>query len=212
MYNDTVCDEGRYTFWRWVPMLALPAQASLPPLVDAAREPEVSWAPASWNPASAFGSQQTAPWTYGWSDVAFDRFTPYSRYLLAGPHPVWGAYLGGDGTPAIWRNGSPAPWYHVPAGSLALHPGPSGEPAVLRWTNPDPFASGTLRFVGSFAPGDLGVMQLQLRINGVPVWRAADAGSFDLERPADSVRTVDFAVHGAYFYGNTPLSVTITRR
>jgi hypothetical protein len=55
-------------------------------------------------------------------------------------------------------------------------------------------------------------MQVQLRIDGAGAWRATDAGSFDLQRPAASIRTVDFAVHGAYFYGNTPLSASITRR
>ncbi len=211
MYNDTVCDEGRFTFWRWARMYALPAGEPTPPLVDAARDPEVSRVPAEWNPTSAFTVEQLAPWAYGWSNAGFLDFTRYDRSLVV-PHPFWGAYHGADGTPAIWRNAGGTVLNQVPVGSLALHPGPSGEPAVLRWTNPDPFASGMLRIVGTFAPGDIGVMQVQLRIDGAGAWRATDAGSFDLQRPAASIRTVDFAVHGAYFYGNTPLSASITRR
>jgi hypothetical protein len=212
MYNDTVCDEGRYTFWRWARMLALPAQESAPPpLMDAARDAEVSRAFAVWNAATASAEEQTAPWSYGWSDAAFTSFTESQR-SFAGPHPFWGAYHGADGTPAVWRNAGSAPLHQVPGGALALHPGPRGEPAVLRWTNPDPYTSGTLRITGAFAPGDVGVMQVQLRIDGADAWRATDAGSFDLERSSEAVRTIDFAVHGGYFYGNTPLSVTITRR
>jgi len=101
------------------------------------------------------------------------------------------------------------------SGDVALHPGPSGDASVARWTAPAIIGSLTNVIVqGQFLPGDAGIMQVGIFINGIPqistpYWHATDSGTFNFTLPVSTGDTIDFAVYGACGSGTTPLRATI---
>jgi hypothetical protein len=163
-----------------------------------------------WDPTAQFSTTNGNPngvWTYGWMDNGFGTFTPYTTH---GTNNWYG--WGGDQTPAVWLNtGSSA--YGVPAGYLSLHPGNGNEPSILRWTAPTGY-SGTTTLSGQFLAGDGGTMQIAIFKNAKTeantLWTATDAGAFNFNVNIVGGDTLNFAVFGGYYYGNTPLQMTIT--
>ena len=140
-------------------------------------------------------------WSYGWMPTDFSTFNLHTNATtnVNGDSPGWGDVTG------FWKNlGSAA--YGVPTGWLSLHPGPGEEPSVVRWTSP---LLGSARIQGRFLAGDSGSMLVAVRMNGQAVWQATDSGAFDLLRSVVAGDTVDFAVYGGYWAGNTPLEATI---
>jgi hypothetical protein len=161
-----------------------------------------------WNPTTDFSTTNGNPngvWTYGWMDTAFTTFT----VTVSHNTNTWLGNLGGDGSPVIWLNTSTSSPYGVPPGDISLHPGPGTEPSILRWTAPPSF-SGTAHVAGQFLSGDTGVMQVEVRFNGNPVWSATNFGAFVFDRVFVAGDQLDFAVFGGYDYGNTPLVMSIT--
>ncbi|HRT07439.1 MAG TPA: hypothetical protein P5233_03520 [Candidatus Paceibacterota bacterium] len=145
-------------------------------------------------------------WSYGWMPSGFGPLNLFTTALNPGNgNPQWAGWYY-DNSPTIWRNLGPLA-YGVPTGWLSLHPGPGQEPAVLRWTAP---TSGSVKLEGQFLPGDGGTMQVAVRLNGQPWWSDSDAGTFALHTNVQAGATIDFAVYGGYWYGNTPLAVTIS--
>ncbi|MFM7074868.1 MAG: Ig-like domain-containing protein, partial [Planctomycetaceae bacterium] len=162
----------------------------------------------TWNMASDFStaSNPNGVWTYGWqssTDPTVDGFEAFTR---AGSRE-W-SRPSGD-APVIWFNdGGPA--HGVPSGSMCLHPGPSSEPAIARWTAP---FSGAFTFEGSFGAGDSAVLDAYVRVNGTPIWETIDFSSdkpFSITRTLAAGDRVDWLVTGGYAYGSTPLSVKVT--
>ena len=143
-------------------------------------------------------------WSYGWMPNDFSQFTLYANSGV-GDGPYWCREAGGN-PPIIWKN-TGNPQFNVPTGWLSLHPSPSHQPSVLRWTAP---ASGVAYVAGQFLPGGGGVMQVAVRRDGQPWWNATDAGSFNLTTAVAAGSTIDFAVYGGYSSGNTPLEVNIS--
>jgi RHS repeat-associated protein len=144
-------------------------------------------------------------------DTGFTTFTLYEAgdYNGYSGSPIW--YTERTSRPpfgAVWKNmGSPA--YGVDTGQLSLHPGDASQPGVVRWTAPAG-VSGPATIKGQFLTGDIGVILVDVRINGVEVWNAVDSGTFNLSTNIVLGDTIDFAVYGGYEYGNTPLDVKIT--
>lgn len=164
----------------------------------------------TWNPITDFSINNGNPngvWTYGRMDTGFATFTAFTNSLYAsnlGNSPFWG------GTPEVWSNTSGQTYQGIVPGSLSLHPGSGGEPAVLRWTAPAGF-TGTVDVNGQFLPGDAGSMQVAVRRGGTVLWSATDSGSFALHALGVTAGdTLDFAVFGGYSSGSTGLVFTIT--
>ncbi|MBC8024335.1 MAG: fibronectin type III domain-containing protein, partial [Burkholderiales bacterium] len=91
-------------------------------------------------------------WTYGYEPSRGGAFTANSsRYVETGMD-VW---VAPGGAPTLWHNPTlvtvNVATNYTPAGKLGMHPGPSGENSVARWTAP---ASGTYRVEGSFTGSD----------------------------------------------------------
>lgn len=151
-------------------------------------------------------------WSYGWMPTdlnAYHLFANNEGRLDLG----WGVLLygwygwGDDASPHILRDLGSGIHPYVPAGWLTLHPGPGGEPAVLRWVAP--FA-GLAHIRGRFLAGDSGIMQVVVRKTEIVLWQAVDSGEFDLLEGVSMGDTFDFAVYGGYGCGNTPLEANIT--
>lgn len=161
-----------------------------------------------WNPTTQFSVTNGNPngvWSYGWMDTGFAAFTPYTNH---GTNNWYG--WGGDQSPAVWINTGAGTAYGVPSGYLSIHPGNGNEPSVLRWTAPAPFFN--LAVTGQFLAGDSGTMQVAVFQNAKSntLFSATDAGSFSFNVNVSAGDTINFAVFGGYFYGNTPLQVTLT--
>jgi len=155
-------------------------------------------------------------WSYGWMPTDFSKFNTYTAHGTF----MWYGALGSDLTPYIWintgdlTNGVPPGITSingiangVPTGWLSLHPGPSSEASVLRWTAP---IMGDIHVTGQFLAGDRGIMTVGVRHNNQQIWSAKDAGKFDLTIKIAAGDTIDFTVYGGYGYGNTPVSANIS--
>jgi hypothetical protein len=159
-----------------------------------------------WDPTAEFSITNGNPngvWTYGWMDLGFSTFTPYTTH---GTNNWYG--WGGDQTPTVWLNDTGTTAYGVPPGDLSIHPGNGTEPSVLRWTAPATY-DGPVQVNGQFLAGDGGIMQVAVRLNGTVLWNAVDAGAFNLNVTVHPSDTLDFAVFGGYAYGNTPLQLNL---
>jgi hypothetical protein len=164
---------------------------------------------ATYDPTPDFSITNGNPngaWSYGWMPVDFGTMTLFTNALTGVAGNLMWAGWNYDGTPGIWKNLGEF-GYGVPTGWLSLHPGPGREPIVLRWTAP---ATCYARAAGEFLPGDGGVMQVAVRLNGQPWWSASDSGAFSLETTVGKGDTIDFTVYGGYGYGNTPFTVMIS--
>lgn len=158
--------------------------------------------------AASFRIDQGNPngaWSYGWMPTDFSTFNLDAFGEDRSHGPAWSKVAGGE--PVIWKNTKEGSPWGVPPGFLSFHPGPGGDPSVLRWTSP---TNGMAHIAGQFLPGDGGAMQVAVRREGTNWWHAVDSGSFDLTEEVISGDAVDFAVYGGYGGGNTPLDVTIT--
>ena len=169
----------------------------------------------TWDATAEFSNASGNPngvWTYGWYSTDFTQFTLMTPYNGADGSPGWTGQIGGDGTPVVYRNtGGGALPFGVPLNSLALHPGPGGQAAALRWTCPAG-VTGIASITGQFLPGDGGQMQVAVRIDGVEQFHAADSGAFALCQQIQPGTSIEFLVYGAYFNGNTPLRAAISTR
>jgi len=165
-----------------------------------------------WNPTTEFSITNGNPngvWSYASMTTTFSNFTlmPYSSPVIQGR--LWGARSTGDLTPSIWIDDNASSFQGALPGQIALHPGPGGNPAVLRWTAPES-VNGEIYVVGRFLPGNTGVMKVGVRFNDTWQWQGTDAGAFDLTISAIAGDRVDFVVYYGYAYGATPLEVNIS--
>jgi hypothetical protein len=167
-----------------------------------------------WNPTTDFTVEQGNPngvWSYGWYPSNLSGpLDLFSRHIDAPASPLWGAWIGGDSTPSVWKNTSGVAGYGVGINQLSLHPGPSGEACCVRWTNPQGSLRGTLVVEGTFWPGDVGSMQVGVRVDGDMAYQADNSGSFELALENRQVEHVEFLVWQGYAFGNTPLDVNLT--
>lgn len=156
-------------------------------------------------------SNPNGAWTFGWEGTLNGSLTLYNTIRES-----WQWYdkdhHSGDYTPTVWQNHGP-PTNGVPTGSLSLHPGWDGSFAVARWTSP---VSATVTVTGAFDAGDWGAMSYYISGNGVTLysWPSdANTEAFSFKRTVVAGDTLDFIVGvnvgGGYWYGNTPVSVTI---
>ena len=107
----------------------------------------------------------------------------------------------------------------LPVGMLALHPGPSGQNPVVRWTAP---SSGTFRVLGRFEGADyngpqtstdVAVLQNSLTLTSGNVNGGGSQVPFDLTLTVNAGDKIDFSlgfgVNGWYAYDSTNLMATV---
>lgn len=168
-----------------------------------------------WDVTSDFSttSNPAGSWSYGWesgSGPDWTDFAVYPDFRYAGADPQW--YKDGisaDYSPAIWQNLTAPGLYGVPLGWLCIHPGPSWQPSVIRWTSP---IDDDVLLSGAFLVGDIGQMDTYIQVNGITVWSALDVNTdqpFSLTQPVEVGDKLDWLVTGGYNYGSTPVSITI---
>ena len=113
------------------------------------------------NPAGA--------WSYGWEPSLR---SPFSLYTVLERDLDRVDWLTPNGTePVLWKNLSNQTLYGIPPGWVCLHPGPSEEPSVARWTSP---VAGVVSLEGLFGAGDQATLDAYIQKNGVTIWSALD--------------------------------------
>jgi hypothetical protein len=161
----------------------------------------------SYNPSAEFGEvNPNGVWTYGSMTTTFVNFTPFPSYFPAPPYRRW---RGAGTEPLIFMGNSGTGSLGLPDGMIGLHPGPTFNPCVLRFTAPTPFTS--LSVNGRFLAGHTGQPAVAVRRNTTTLWHAINSGGFVLDLGAVGAgEYVDFCVYGAWDSTTTPLDVTIT--
>jgi hypothetical protein len=182
--------------------------------------------------AAADFSPTTNPsggWTYGWSPTRDGAFTPLDgRWLLIDELETWGRSsdpTSSRGNPGVSRNRSGRALVFTdttwPARALSMHPGPSGERPVLRWTAA---VAGSYRvrvvFRGAVTVGAT-TTDVAVRIAGTERFSAilnqGDSGneaSFEMVVPLEAGAHVDASVgwgaNGTYISDTTLVEARIT--
>ena len=145
--NGTATDDGLpngqlYSFW---------SRVSGPGDVPG----DVTFSTPSYDPGAAFSatSNPSGMWTYGWEPYRGATFTPDAANQST-PYPLWFGPAGGF--PVLGFNNLGVDYQSGTvldaAGAIVMHPGPSGQNSVLRWTAPN---SGTFLVQGRFFAEDL---------------------------------------------------------
>lgn len=156
-------------------------------------------------------------WSYGYSSSStsysmtlFDTAVGGNAWIMNGYNTL--------GTPAIWQNTTGSTAYGVTPGQISLHPGPAayGDFTILRFTAP---SSDNYTITGQFFVGDFGSMNGSIVLNGDianPLQyfsNTTDASFFaPLALNMASGQTLDFVVgnNGNFYYGNTPITASIS--
>jgi hypothetical protein len=173
----------------------------------------------TWNLTSDFSHtiNPNGAWSYGyyaWSGAPVD---PNSFVLFPDVTAIggtwtagWQWYSSGIGIdPTVLRNEG-AVAHGVPNGWTMLHPGPSDQGAVARWTAA---IAGTAHVHGETLAGDTAAENLHVLKEGAELYSSGLTTSgvtFDLDIAIAVGERIDFVVEGNYASGSTPLSVTIT--
>ena len=161
-------------------------------------------------------SNPNGVWFYGYTANLAGTLTPFADYTFNSSAQVysWSTNLS-LGAPAIFFNFGTSALNGLPPNQLALHPGPSGEYAVLRFTAP---ADGNYGIAAQFFSGDAGGTDATILVNGQAsssIFFAADTGSnpaFSGSVTLNLGDRLDFAVGApsSFFFGTTPLAVVLT--
>ncbi|NUM34619.1 MAG: hypothetical protein HUU50_08750 [Candidatus Brocadiae bacterium] len=148
-------------------------------------------------------------WSYGWmqSNLDINTFSLYTHTASSFWLQWYTPGLSVDSTPSVAYNSTGSTQYGVAPGQLTLHPGPSQQASVVRFTAP---VEGAYTIVGQFLPGHSGVMQVGVRQSSTWLWQGTDSGSFNISKTITLGTTIDFLVYGGYGAGNTPLILSIT--
>lgn len=154
-------------------------------------------------------------WAYGYTtDLSVTTLTPFAGYSSDANAFAWVTNIS-LGTPSIYKVTTASPINGVAPGQLALHPGPTGEYAVLAFTAP---ATGQYALTAQFFAGDSGLTNALIVINGdtaSPAFSFPDtgvnpvaSGNFSLAL-GDQVRLA-VGAPGSFLFGSTPLTATLT--
>jgi hypothetical protein len=187
---------------------------------------DVSAQAASWDAADDFSatSNPNGAWSYGWSVSRGSAFNVDTVATTVSGLNVWTnsstqiepdvAFNGTSGT--INSSGTNP----IPAGSLAFHPGPSGENAIVRWTAPSTGSydiAATFTGRDNFGPTTTDVAVLS---NGTQLW-AGEVSAYLATQSIPAARlnlnagdtidfTVGYGIDGTYSYDTTGLSAGIS--
>jgi hypothetical protein len=179
----------------------------------------------SWDAAADFSAaaNPNGAWSYGWSasrgsafntDTVTTTFAGLSVWTNAGTQLEPDVFFNGTGTDINPNGTNP-----IPAGTLAFHPGPTGQNAVVRWSAPTSGAYNlTAIFTGRDTVGtttDVAVLSngVQLfggEVTGFLATQSFVAGPLNLNAGDTIDFTVGAGTDGTYFYDSTGLSAQIT--
>jgi hypothetical protein len=167
----------------------------------------------SWDILNDFSSSNNpaGAWSYGSENPNGSSQPDASTFTLlttqmSDPTPGW---EGPGSYPNIWMNETGGTSYGVAPGQVSQQPAPSNVASVIRWTDPAG-VSGTASIVGQFYAGDSGIMTIGVFYDGTPLWTGSDSGTFNLTQSVSPGDTIDFAVYGGFYAGNTPTEALIT--
>lgn len=179
----------------------------------------------TYDPTADFSlaGNPNGPWSYGYSLTLGGPLIPHASSGSGGGLDYWNTPIS-IGLPWVARNTTAAPinWAGTTVfapGALSLHPGPSGEVAILRFTVP---AAGQYLITGSFFGQDyIGTTttDVHLLLNGTSIFDDT-VSDFSVNHAFNTTVTLaagaqlDFAVgfgsNGNYLYDSTGLSGLIT--
>jgi hypothetical protein len=151
-------------------------------------------------------------WSYGYEYETtpgnFQGFTPYATYDTGttGLTPAWSDTNKG----VIWKNNSNDTIAKIKPGEVSMHPGATGEYAVVRWTSP---GAGTVDISGKFGAGDDGWENCYIYQDGAMIfsWTTSlGTNTFSLLKTVSLGTHIDFIVGTSNWFGSTPLDATIT--
>src|SRR5260370_34645151 len=179
----------------------------------------------SWAAAADFSaaSNPNGAWSYGWSASRGSTFNLDTVATTVSGLNVWN-YSATQVEPDVFFNGTsgtinPSGTNPIPAGSLAFHPGPLGQNAVVRWTAPSTgaYAVGATftgrDFVGptttDVAVLSSGALLWSGEVTGYGATQSYAASRLDLIAGDSLDFTVGFGTDGTYSYDSTGLSAGI---
>jgi len=187
---------------------------------------DVSAQATSWDAAGDFSAtlNPSGPWSYGWSVSRGSAFNLDKIATTVSGLNVWTDSspiepdVAFNGTSDTINSSGTNP---IPAGTLAFHPGPNGENAIVRWTAPSTGSydvAATFTGRDNFGPTTTDVAVLA---NGTQLW-AGEVTGFGATQSFAAARlnlnagdTVDFTVgvgtDGFYPYDTTGLSAGISQ-
>lgn len=162
-------------------------------------------------------------WSYGWSAGRGSAFNPYTVAATTGVFNVW-KYSANQLEPGIIYNGTATTAAYasglIPPGSLAFHPGPSGQNAIVRWTAP---SAGSYDVVATFTGRDqVGPTTTDVAVlsNGTQLWAGEVTGYLAAQtftsgplklNTGDTIDfTVGFGTDGNYYYDTTGLAARVS--
>jgi len=180
----------------------------------------------SWTAAGDFSgvSNPNGAWSYGWSASRGSAFNLDTVATTVSGLNVWN-YSNTQLEPDVANNRTsdtinPSGTNPIPAGTLAFHPGPSGQNAIVRWSAP---STGSYAIAATFTGRDsVGPTTTDVAVlsNGGTLWSGEVTGYLATQSYAASRLnlnagdTVDFAVgfgtDGNYSYDTTGLSADIS--
>jgi hypothetical protein len=144
-------------------------------------------------------------WTYGHMPTDFSSFTAFTEKYddnngVRGWHEPSEPYL------LVAKRVIEESAHGIYEGQIALHPGPSLQPASVRFTAP---SDGYYDIVGEFHAGQSGAATVGIRKGSTTLYTASDAGVFALPGITLSAGdTIDAVVYGIYDLGASATGLT----
>jgi hypothetical protein len=136
---------------------------------------------------------------------------PDLRWGIPEDWPMWYDAAQGD-EPSFYKNTDTMPSLNgVPYGESALHSGPAGQYAAVRWTAPE---AGTYSVEARFFAGDSAEEEAYVLLDGTEKWSDSTTSDDPIYSGILTVSaggTVDFVIGTEYDYGSTPISINITK-
>jgi hypothetical protein len=175
----------------------------------------------TYDPSADFSaiSNPNGPWRYGSTATLGGALTLYPNHVNQQGLDFWQFDASVATPPDVSHNGTASPILFsgsvpYPPGQLGMHPGPSGEYSVVRWTAP---AGESVTLSGSFYRLDpAATTDVHLLRNGASIFdgtvNSASPVPFTLTTDVLFGDTIDFAVGfggNGYNFDSTGLSATI---
>ena len=166
------------------------------------------------NDFSITNGNPNGAWSYGYRNSLTSARTLFDNPATIASGISWrSTALGSD--PQFYKNLSNGPVNSLPAGQVAMHPGPNGQLGSLLFTSPE---SGLLNLTAAFGAGDIGNVDVYIRSNGVPIYQVLNTGtsqSYATSTPlpvaiGDTIEVLVGIGDGSYAFDTTPVQATIT--
>jgi len=162
-------------------------------------------------------------WRYGYETNSVFHLMPNSTAVQVHTNVwFWQGRPGGTGfgEPTVGKNEGTNSWVingttTYNPGDFALHPGPTGELAVVRWTAP---SNGTFAVIASFKGADANTStDVHVFVAGSEVWNAIVTGTSTPQgcsfyTTVSSNQVIDFKVgrNGSYTFDTTVTTITVS--